>query len=335
MAETYARVPDWSPRETPLPHAPVGVVPLLFANDDLPELTPPITGEHLLDEIARLGYVGTQLSRVLPRGPELRETLARHGVRVAEVYTCLTCTKDGPPEAIALAEGRAKIRDVVDEDGDVLILSYHLSPGRVDHAGWAADPSTPRLTPDGWRRAVGVLHTLAREARDHGKLVVYHPHGGTFVETPDEVEILLDSTDPDLIGLCLDVGHYILGGGDPVAAIRRYASRLAHVHLKDVDPDVLARMRAGAVPDFLDALRARIFSELGSGVLDLDGVAEALLDVEFAGWIMCEQDTSWYPAAEAAAISRRVLDVALRSAARRRTGAITGVEQLSAPGARA
>jgi inosose dehydratase len=314
----HAAVPDWAPRENPLPRSRVGVVPLLFANDDLPELTPPITGEHLLDEIARLGFTGTQLSRVLPRGPELRDALARHAVRVAEVYTCLTCTVDGPPEAVALAEGRAKIRDVVDEDGDVLILSYHLSPGRVDHAGWASDPSTPRLTADGWRRAVAVLHELAREARDHGKEVVYHPHGGTFVETPQEVEILLDATDPDLIGLCLDVGHHILGGGEPVDAIRRYAGRLGHVHMKDVDPDVLARMRRGEVPDFLDALRARVFTELGSGVLDLDGVADALLDVDFGGWIMAEQDTSWYPAAEAAAISRRVLDVVLRSAARRR-----------------
>ena len=124
----------------------------------------------------------------------------------------------------------------------------------------------------------------------------------------------MSSTDPDRVGLCLDVGHYLVGGGDPVDAVRRYGDRIRHVHMKDVDPAVLARLRGGAIPDFHDALRERIFTELGNGALDVLGVVRELDRLDYAGWLMCEQDTTWRPPAESAAISRHVLGYSIRLA---------------------
>jgi inosose dehydratase len=198
--------------------------------------------------------------------------------------------------------------------GDVLVFSYHLSPERVTWAGRANQPGVPSLTEDGRARALDLIHEVAREATDSGHAVAYHPHTGTFVETPAEVEWLMQSTDEERVGLCLDVGHYLVGGGDAVDAIRRYGRRIQHVHLKDVDPMVLHQLRAGAIPDFLAALRARIFTELGNGVLDVLGVVRELARINYGGWIMCEQDTTWRPPAESAAISRAVLAYALRVA---------------------
>jgi inosose dehydratase len=214
--------------------------------------------------------------------------------------------------------GREKIREAVDADADVIILSYHLSRGRLERAGRAQNPEIPALTTGGWRRAVSVLHELAGEARDAGRLAVYHPHVGTYIETPMEIDHLLEATDPTRLKLCLDVGHYTLGGGDPIEALRRYGSRTRHIHFKDVASEVLAQVRADARIDFFGALRKRIFTELGFGVLDVAGIVDQLFDLKYSGWIMCEQDTSWWPAAESAAISRRVLDFALRAGARRR-----------------
>src|SRR5438105_14116238 len=108
-----------------LVRAPIGLVPIIFANDDLPELTPPIDPETLLDEIARLGFTGCQLSRALPPGSALKPALQRRGLRIAEVYAALPCASDGPaPQARERAfEQLDTLRRT---EGDVLIFSYHL-----------------------------------------------------------------------------------------------------------------------------------------------------------------------------------------------------------------
>jgi len=294
--------------------ARIGIVPIIFANDDLPELTPPIEAETLVDEIARLGFTGCQLSRALPSGAALRPALERRGVRIAEVYAALPCSSSGPASG-ARDQALERLDALRRAGGDVLVFSYHLSEERIRWSGRANQPDVPSLTTEGRARALDLIHQVAREAKSSGHPVVYHPHTGTFVETPAEVEWLLGSTDADLVGLCLDVGHYIVGGGDPVDAIRRYGRRIRHVHMKDVDPGVLEQLRAGALPGFLDALEARIFTELGNGVLDVLGVVRELAALDYSGWIMCEQDTTWRPPAESAAISRSVLGYAMRLAA--------------------
>jgi inosose dehydratase len=295
-----------------LANAKIGIVPIIFANDDLPELTLPMDPEFLLDEIRRLGFSGTQLSRALPAGAALEPALQRRRLRIAEVYAALPCTSDGPPPQ-ARDQAFAQLEALSRAHGDVLIFSYHLSEERMRWSGRANHPDTPSLTEDGRSRALVLMHDVAREAARLGHAVVYHPHTGTFVETPAEVQWLMQSSDPDLVGLCLDVGHFIVGGGDPVEAVRRYGSRVRHVHMKDVDAAVLQRLRAGAIVDFLDALRQRIFTELGNGVLDVGGVVRELSRINFDGWLMCEQDTTWRLPAESAAISRAVLSYAIRT----------------------
>ncbi|MBV9547689.1 MAG: TIM barrel protein [Chloroflexi bacterium] len=287
-----------------LANASVGIVPIIFANDDLPELTPPIEPEALAMQLARLGFRGSQLSRALPP----LDCLDKHALRIAEVYAALPCTSDGPtPQAREQAFER--LLAAQRSHASVLVFSYHLSPERVGWSGRANDPAAPKLTEQGQTRALDLLTEIARAS---DRPLVYHPHTGTFVETPEEVEWLMSSTNADLVGLCLDVGHYIVGSGDPVQAIQRYRQRVRHVHMKDVDGRVLAELRAGAIPDFHEALRARVFTELGNGVLDLIGVLRELSRQDYSGWLMCEQDTTWRPAAESAAISRAVLAFATR-----------------------
>jgi inosose dehydratase len=291
-----------------LERARIGIVPIIFASDDLPRLTPPIEADTLVAEIARLDFKGCQLSRALPAGDALQPALREHALRIAEVYAALPCTAAGPtPEA--RDQIFARLDDARRVDSDVLVFSYHLAEERLPWSGRANDPAAPRLTDEGRTRALELLHEVARAA---GRPVVYHPHTGTFVETPSEVEWLMGSTDPELVGLCLDVGHYVVGGGDPVAAIRQYGRRVRHVHMKDVDGEVLGRLRTGELGGFLEALQARIFTELGHGVLDVVGVVRELARLDYDGWLMCEQDTTWRPPAEAAAISRAVLGYTIR-----------------------
>jgi len=302
------------------PRSPIGVVPILWNNADLADLAPPLPARIVLDEVVRLGFEGVQDGVGFPRGTALHRALSRRGLRLAETYAALPCGPNGPgPDAIRV--GRARLANLHRAGGEVLVVALDVTPERAARSGRAATDGTPMLSDAGWSGLASVLETLGREARDLGHPLAFHGHTGTFVETPAELDRLAGSTDPELVRLCLDVGHCIVGGGDPVAALRSFGSRVIHVHLKDVAAEALARLRDGTVTGFLEALRTRIFTELGSGVLDLAGVLDALADQDYRGWLMVEQDTTWKPPSESAAIGRGVLGFALRVRAQGRRAA--------------
>jgi inosose dehydratase len=294
-----------------LSRASIGTVPILWNNVDVEELRLGTDAPTLLGEIARVGYEGTQLGLGFPEGAELRALLDARGLQLAEVYVALRATPDRLEDG-ALANGRERLRLLNEAGGEVLCVALDGSPDRDAWAGRGDDPRAPRLSDAAWAGLVAVLHELADDTLAAGHRLAFHPHAGTYVETPAEVDRLVGATDPARVGICLDVGHFLTGGGDPVAALRALGERVTHVHLKDVDPDVLARLRSGELDGFGAAVRSRIFTELGSGALDLLGCLHALAARDYSGWLMVEQDSSWQPPTEAAAIGRRVLAQALR-----------------------
>jgi inosose dehydratase len=297
--------------------SPVGTVPILWNNVDVEALRLGTSATELLDEIARLGYEGTQLGLGFPEGDELRAELEARDLRLAEVYVALRFDPDGPLPG-ALDDARERLRLLHAAGGDVLCVALDGSPDRDAVAGRADLGTTPVLSDHGWARLVAIVETLAHETIAGGHRLAFHPHAGTYVETPADVDRLVAATDPSTVGICLDVGHYLVGGGDPVTALRAFGERVTHVHLKDVDGDVLDRLRGGSLEGFGAAIRERLFTELGSGRLDLPGVLAALADLGYEGWLMVEQDSAWGPPSEAAAIGRRVLAVALEEVGRGR-----------------
>jgi len=296
---------------------PIGTVPILWNNVDVAELRLGTPATDLLDEIARLGYEGTQLGLGFPEGEELRSELETRDLRLAEVYVSLRCDPDGPLPG-TLDDARERLRLLHAAGGEVLCVALDGSADRDASAGRADVAGSAMLSDDGWARLVEILETLAAETIAARHRLVFHPHAGTYVETPAEVDRLVAVTDPATVGICLDVGHFLVGGGDPVAALRAFGQRITHVHLKDVDGDVLDRLRNGSLGGFGAAIRERLFTELGSGQLDLREILAALAEIEYEGWLMVEQDSSWGPPSEAAAIGRRVLAVALETIGRDR-----------------
>jgi inosose dehydratase len=291
--------------------SPIGCVPIVWNNADQLDLAPETPAETVLDEIARLGFAGTQHGRGLPEGDVLREALARRGLRFAELYSALDATEGGlTPGAADIA--RRDLGRLIAGGGEVLVVAVATGGQRDRWAGRVAD-GAPRWPDAAFDALADLLRELAAAAPE-GARVAFHPHAGTWVEDPEDVAALADRLPGTGAGLCVDVGHYLVGGGDPVDAIARYGALVTHLHAKDVDPAVLARLRAGEVDGLGDAVRERMFTELGNGALDLDGVLRALDRIGYAGWLMVEQDSSWLRPSEAAAIGRRVLEYARRAA---------------------
>ena len=298
------------PARRRLARSPIGVVPITWNNVDLTDLAPEVPAATVLDACAELGFEGVQLGRGFPRGHELQTALRDRHLRLAEVYAELPMSPDGPSDD-AVEIGRERLALLNEGGGDVLVAACRVGGGRESWAARADDPAAPRLSEKGWRRLADVLATLAADARQAGRTFAFHPHAGTFVETPDEIRRLAAVTDPARVAICLDAGHATVGGGDAVALVAGLGPRIRHVHVKDVDPAVLADLRAGRLPDFAAAIRARLFTELGRGALDVDGLVGALEAVGYGGWLMVEQDSTWLVPAESLRIGRAALVEAL------------------------
>ncbi len=291
-----------------LDQASIGCVPIVWNNADLYDLSPETAADTVMDELARIGYAGTQFGRGFPEGDELKAALERRGLRLAELYSAL----DAGPEGLAPNAPERAFHDLarlVAAGGEVLVVALEGGGERDPWSGRVADgaPRWPDAAYDGLATLLGKLAAKTPES----VRVAFHPHTATWIEAPDEVDRLAERLTDTGAGLCLDVGHFTVGGGDPVEAIGRFGSLVTHVHLKDVDPEVLARTRQGGFDTFEAAVRERIFTELGNGAIDLAAILRALDAAGFRGWMMVEQDSSWLPPSEAAAIGYRVLRFAL------------------------
>jgi inosose dehydratase len=161
---------------------------------------------------------------------------------------------------------------------DVVVLAAH--------SGTDGYNERPSLDEGGWTTLLGNLDRLSDHARARGVELALHPHMGTMVETSDEIDRVIDGS---TVGLCVDTGHMVVGGADPVAVSRRDPERVRHVHLKDVDAQMAGRVRAGDLA-FGDAVHTGIFRALGDGDVDIAGLVETLESAHYQGWYVLEQD---------------------------------------------
>ena len=244
----------------------------------------------VLDEMVSAGYAGTELGPwdFLPTDPvKLTAELSRRNLRLISAFVPIALAepehhKEGIEAALATARLLAAC------GAPVMVLADAMYERRMAIAG-AVVEERDGLTEQQWDTAAGLLEDVARRAKAIGVRSAFHHHAGTYVETPRETEQLLSRTDAALLGLCLDTGHYLYGGGDPVEVARRHAARIWHLHLKDIRSDVLDHVRSKGI-GFLDAVSQGIFCELGAGAVDLLGVIRVLQAGGYDGWAVFEQD---------------------------------------------
>jgi inosose dehydratase len=227
------------------------------------------------------GYSGTELGPDGYFGDASR--IGAAGLAVAGAYVGVGF---GEVEDAAAVDGALDLFDVAGAADAVLVVG-------------------DRLRAPGDRDGDGLLRTLdaaAAEARRRGHRCGIHPHAGTLVETPEELERVLEASD---VGVVLDTGHVAAGGGDPLEALRRWFDRVVHVHLKDVRRDGLGRGPDGRV-DVVELWRRQAFCPLGEGDADVEAIVRELVRRGYDGWLVVEQDH--FPDWDDGGLARAVAD---------------------------
>jgi inosose dehydratase len=267
----------------------IGNAPVSWGIFELENVSADLPYARVMDEIAESGYRGTELGPwgFFPDDPVVlaRELNAR-GLTLASAFCPVDLTRPDEysrEEATALATSDLLQRLGVKE----LILADQWRPGRAIIAGRAGPDD--ELSASDWAVMAESLNRLAGRLASRGMRTVYHHHVATYVETTAEIDQLLTRTDPDLVGLCLDTGHAVFGGANPVDLLRRWGSRVGYVHVKDVDPAALRRAR-DRILNYNDGIREGIFCPLGQGCVDFAEVFRLLHALNYNGWLIVEQD---------------------------------------------
>jgi inosose dehydratase len=249
---------------------------------------------QVLDEILETGYEGTELGDwgFMPIEPtQLRQEIHSRRLTLLGAFVPVML-KDPEAHAAGIEAAVRTARLMAEVEGDrpfiVLADANGKIPERTQNAGrilpeHSLNESEWQIFAEGTGRVAEVVK------KETGLRTVFHHHCAGYIERPEEIDRLLQLTDPALLGLCFDTGHYRFGGGDPVAGLQAHKDRIWHVHFKDCHPEIAERSRAEKW-DYFTSVRNGIFCELGKGDVDFPRIKAELETMGYDGWIVVEQD---------------------------------------------
>ncbi len=244
----------------------------------------------MLETVRGLGYAGIELGPPEYFGADAEtvlRTLEPYGLDVVGAFAPLhIADEDGFRDDLGFLDRTIEILAATGARGPV-VLAGDENDARLAVAGRPDATAETSLRGDDFRRAAERVQLAAQRALDAGVSAAFHPHTATYIESPEEIAALLEATDPDVVKIAFDTGHTVVGGGDPVEVARAARERIAHLHLKDVDPRVLDRVRSQELT-VAHAWELGLFCEFGTGAVDFQAVL-AELD-GFDGWAVVEQD---------------------------------------------
>jgi inosose dehydratase len=268
--------------------------------------------EKMLDEMIAAGYTGTELGPYgfFPTDPAvLKPQLEKRKLKLLGSFVPVLLS-DPASANIAVAQIRRVGNLLATLKAPFLVLADAQSDERDRISGRVPVDGSASLSPTQWKNVVKVVEEASKVASDFGLDLVFHPHVATYVETPQECERFFDATSHTGIGLCLDTGHCVFGGGDAIAEADKLCSVLRLVHIKDVDSKVLEESR-GKKLTFEQAIEDKVFTIIGKGSIDFTAFFRLLLKNDYSGWMVVEQDVKFgataVPPAQSIAASLRYL----------------------------
>ena len=264
----------------------LGIAPIAWTNDDMPELGGENTFEQCISEMALAGYSGCEVGNKYPSDTTvLKKALELRGLQICNRW--FSSFLISAPFEETEAEFRKALAFLKSMGAKVIGLSEQShsiqgQPVPVFGEKYVMDDREWGLLCDG-------LNRLGKIAKDEGMKLTFHHHMGTVVQTAAEIDRMMEGTDPELVYLLFDSGHLAYCGENALAVLKKHGARVAHVHLKDIRPQVVDQVKAANM-SFLDGVRAGAFTVPGDGVIDFAPIFEEIGRVGYSGWMVVEAE---------------------------------------------
>ena len=266
----------------------LGIAPIAWTNDDMPDLGKENTFEQCVSEMALAGFTGSEVGNKYPKDPEvLKKALELRGVEICnQWFSSFLITK--PFEEVE-KEFRAQLTFLKAMGAKVIGASEqsHSVQGQMDTPVFGHKYEMNDEEWDTFCTGMNKLGKIAKE--EYGIARTVHHHMGTVVQSRAEVDRMMENTDPEYVSLLFDTGHFTYCGEDPLEVVKKYVHRIKHVHLKDIRPEVVEQVKKENM-SFLAGVRAGAFTIPGDGCINYDPIFKVLEDAGYEGYMVVEAE---------------------------------------------
>ncbi|QUW21441.1 myo-inosose-2 dehydratase [Sporosarcina sp. Marseille-Q4063] len=265
----------------------LGIAPIGWTNDDLPELGGKNTFEQCISEMALAGFTGSEVGNKYPRTiSTLKKALELRGMEIASAwFSAFITTKPFEETENAFLEHRNFLHEM---GAKVIVVSEqgHSIQGQENTPLFIEKPI---FTEEDWNVLAKGLNRLGELAQEKDMKIVFHHHMGTGVQTTEEINHLMDITDPKLVYLLFDTGHLYLSGENPIEVLEKHFSRIKHVHLKDVRLPIFDKVKNEQL-SFLQGVKKGVFTVPGDGIINFKPIFQVLAELGYEGWMIVEAE---------------------------------------------
>ena len=264
----------------------LGIAPIGWTNDDMPDLGAENTFEQCVSEMALAGFAGCEVGNKYPAGRDaLKKALDLRGLTICNRWF----------SSFLLSKPFEEVAKEFEEQLDFLsflgakVIGASEQSGSVQGTDKAVFDEKPVMDDAAWERLCDGLNRLGEIANARGMKLTFHHHMGTVVQTEEEIDRLMQGTDPAKVHLLFDSGHLSFAGIDPVKVLQKHVNRVAHVHLKDMRPEMVAKVRDEHL-SFLQGVRLGAFTVPGDGCVDFTPLFAILDKAGYEGWFVVEAE---------------------------------------------
>ena len=266
----------------------LGIAPIAWTNDDMPDLGKENTFEQCVSEMALAGFTGSEVGNKYPKDPEvLKKALELRGVEICnQWFSSFLITK--PFEEVE-KEFRAQLAFLKAMGAKVIGASEqsYSVQGQLDTPIFGHKYEMNDQEWDTFCTGMNKLGKIAKE--EYGIALTFHHHMGTVVQSLAEVDRMMENTDPEYVSLLFDTGHFTYCGEDPLEVVKKYVHRIKHVHLKDIRPEVVEQVKKENM-SFLAGVRAGAFTIPGDGCINYDPIFNVLEEADYEGYMVVEAE---------------------------------------------